>query len=76
MELKVKEEYLEYSIGGGKMKSTKLKNILPEQYEYFYNNGFEEFFNVIVEDVIEEIIITEDIIEDDFFTEEDEDITE
>lgn len=61
MELKIKEEYLEYSIGGGKMKSTKLKNMIPEQYEYFYNNGFEKFFNII-EDII---------IEEDFFNEED-----
>lgn len=77
MELKVKEEYLEYSIGGGKMKSTKLKNILPEQYEYFYNNGFSEFFNVIEEEVIieEEVNYTKEV-EEEFFTEEEDDTTE
>lgn len=53
MELKVKEEYLEYSIGGGDMKVTQLKNIIPEHYDYFYNNGFSEFFIVIENKKIE-----------------------
>ena len=50
MMLKIKEEYLEYSIGGGKVKLTKFKNLNPNQYETYFNSGYSEFFEVIVEE--------------------------
>ena len=78
MELKIKEQYLEYSIGGGKIKSIKLKNLQPNRYEYFYNNGFSEFFDVIKEEEIKEEEITYTTIDEEEFIidEEDEDIIE
>ena len=76
--LKVKEEYLEYSIGGGKIKSTKLKNLNPSQYELYYNKGFKYFFEIIEEEELNNDTIELDYIyeDEDFFNEEDEDITE
>lgn len=45
MELRVKEEYLEWSIGcGGKSGKTKLKNISADGYQKLYDEGFKEFF--------------------------------
>ena len=77
MELKIKEQYLEYSIGGGKIKSIKLKNLQPNRYEYFYNNGFSEFFDVIKEEEIKEEEITYITIDEEEFIidEEDDDDT-
>jgi hypothetical protein len=49
MNLKVKEQYMEYSIGGGSVKSVKLKNLNPLQYEKYYNMGFKDFFEIIDE---------------------------
>ena len=46
MKLKVKEEYLEYSIGGGRLKKMKLHNIPTELYQKYYDMGFQEFFEV------------------------------
>lgn len=44
MELRIKEEYLEWSIGGGRVGKTKLKNIPADTYEKLYREGFKEFF--------------------------------
>ena len=52
MMLKIKEEYLEYSIGGGKVKLTKLKNLNQNQYEKYFNMGFKDFFEIIEEEII------------------------
>lgn len=49
MKLKIKEEYKEWSIGGSRSKSTKLRNMDPYLYEYYYLNGYSEFFEEIVE---------------------------
>lgn len=74
MELKIKEEYLEFSIGGGKVKQVKLKNLNPYEYEKYYNLGFRDYFTNLnkIDDkviVIEEDMLLEDIkiedIEDD-----------
>ena len=64
MELKIKEQYLEYSIGGGKVKSTKLKNLNPRHYEKYFNMGYAEFFEDLTtpNKVIDELpIIEEDV---------------
>lgn len=47
MKLRVKEEFLLYSIGGGKMKKMRLDNIPPELYEKYYNLGYKDFFEVV-----------------------------
>jgi hypothetical protein len=47
MKLKVKEEFLKYSIGGGKMTKIRLDNMPPELYEKYYNLGYTEFFEVV-----------------------------
>lgn len=69
MKLKLKEQYLEYSIGGGLMKATKLKNLKESEYIKYYNSGFQSFFEVIEEPKKKKVI--EKIEEDnDFNTEE------
>lgn len=47
MELRVKEEFLLYSIGGGKVKKIRLDNMPPELYLKYYNLGYKEFFEVV-----------------------------
>jgi hypothetical protein len=76
MELKIKEQYLEYSIGGGKVKSTKLKNLNPRQYERYFNSGYADFFEVLTtpNDIIDELpTIEEDMFLDDIKIEDLED---
>jgi hypothetical protein len=46
MRLTIKEEYLEYSIGGGKMKAIKLRNLPVGLYQKYYDLGYTQFFNV------------------------------
>lgn len=65
MELRLKEEFLEYSIKTKTiMKPTKLKNIPENKYKGLYENGYSEFFEVIkpkkvkVKEEIEQIIDT------------------
>jgi len=68
MELKIKEQYLEYSIGGGKVKSTKLKNLNPRHYERYFNSGYADFFEVLTtsNEIVDELpIIEEDMFLDD-----------
>lgn len=47
MKLKIKEEYKEYSIGGGRVNTIKLKNMDPSLYEFYYKNGYKEFFEEV-----------------------------
>jgi hypothetical protein len=47
MRLKLKPEYLEFSIGGGKTIKRKLKNIDPSEFEKLYNLGYKEFFEEV-----------------------------
>jgi hypothetical protein len=49
MKLKIKEQYLEWSIGGGRVKNIKLKDIKEKDYPKYYDNGFQSFFEVIEE---------------------------
>ena len=44
MKLKLKEEYKEWSFGGGRTIKTELKNLDPSLYEYYFLNGYSEFF--------------------------------
>ena len=44
MKLRIKEEYKEFSIGGGRLKKIKLKNLDPSLYQSLYDNGYSEFF--------------------------------
>lgn len=46
MKLKIKEDYKEWSFGGGKSQRIKLTNLDPSQYE-FYFKIYPEFFEVI-----------------------------
>lgn len=47
MKLKLKHEFLDWSIGsGGKTVKRKLKNVHPTEFEKLYNNGYKEFFIV------------------------------
>jgi hypothetical protein len=68
MELKIKEQYLEYSIGGGKVKATKLKNLNPNQYERYFNSGYDDFFEVLTAQ--NEIVDELPTIEEDMFLED------
>jgi hypothetical protein len=65
MNLKIKKEYLEYSIGGGKLKTLKLKNIPESQWETYYDMGFKKFFTVLKPVVVEPIVEENNNIEDD-----------
>ena len=60
MELKIKEQYLEYSIGGGKVKQVKLKNLNPHEYTKYYNTGFKEFFVSDSKEIVEDLPIIEE----------------
>jgi hypothetical protein len=66
MVLKIKEKYLEYSIGGGKVKLIKFKNLPENEYQKYFNSGFKDFFEVVIE---EEDMITDEIDEDIFLEE-------
>ena len=48
MKLKIKEEYKEWSIGGGRNRPLKLKNLDPSLWEYYYLNGYSEFFEEVI----------------------------
>ena len=48
MKLKIKEEYKEYGFGGGRNRSMKFKNLDPSLYEYYYLNGYSEFFEEVI----------------------------
>jgi len=68
MKLKIKEEYKEWSIGESKNRLIKLKNLDPTLWEYYYLNGYSEFFEeVIIEkkETKKEIILDNKDIEDD-----------
>ncbi len=47
MKLKLKNDYLHYSIGGGNLRNIKLSDISPEDYIKWYNLGYTEFFYVV-----------------------------
>lgn len=64
MKLKLRPEFLEYAIGGGKTIKRKLKNIDPSEFEALYNAGYKDFFEVVedkplkkIKEVVEPIII-------------------
>ena len=46
MKLKLKKEYLNYSIGANKSKRVYFRDLEPEKYEYYYNSGYADFFDV------------------------------
>ena len=48
MKLKIKEEYKEWSIGEGRNRPVKLKNLDPTLWEYHYLNGYSEFFEEVI----------------------------
>lgn len=52
MKLKLKSEYHEWSIGGGKTLKRKLKNICPSEYERLFLKGYYFFFDKEVEEVL------------------------
>ena len=62
MNLRIKEEYKEYSFGGGRLNKIRLTNLDPSLFEYYYENGYSEFFEEVV-DKTEKKIIIEDKIE-------------
>lgn len=48
MKLKIKDDYKQWSFGGGRQQRVKLTNLHPSQYE-FYFKIYPEFFEVIEE---------------------------
>jgi len=48
MKLKIKDEYKEWSIGGGRNRPLKLTNLDPSLWEYYYLNGYSEFFEEVI----------------------------
>jgi hypothetical protein len=69
MQLRLKQEYLEWSIGGGSMKTIKVKDIKPRDYEKYYK--IDSRFFEMIEEVIEKPKKTKkiEIEEDDFNSE-------
>lgn len=68
MKLKIKEEYKEWSICEGRNRPIKLKNLDPTLWEYYYLNGYSEFFEeVIIEkkETKKEVILNNKDIESD-----------
>lgn len=53
MKLKIKDEYKEWSIAASRQRVIKLTNLDPSLYEFYYKNGYSEFF--------EEVVIKKDI---------------
>jgi hypothetical protein len=49
MKLRIKEEYIEYSVGGTGLKKIRLQDIPEAQYNRYYNL-FPGFFEVIEEE--------------------------
>ena len=48
MKLKIKEEYKEWSICEGRNRPLKLTNLDPFLWEYYYLNGYSEFFEEVI----------------------------
>lgn len=48
MKLKIKEEYKEWSICEGRNRPLKLTNLDPSLWEYYYSNGYSEFFEEVI----------------------------
>jgi hypothetical protein len=48
MKLRIKPEYLEFSVGGAGMNQLKMKNMPVNEYEKWYRNGLQWMF--IIED--------------------------
>lgn len=69
--MELKKEWSEISIGGGRTKTRKIKDMTEAEKENLYDNGFQDFFVEIIEsveiidDFTEEEIKKNDI-EDDF----------
>lgn len=49
MKLKIKDEYKEWGFGASRSRVIKLVNLDPSLYEFYYLNGYSEFFEEIVE---------------------------
>jgi hypothetical protein len=49
MSWKIKQEFLEYSIGGGSKKIMKLKDFDETQYEKLISEGYGDFFEKEIE---------------------------
>lgn len=47
MKLKIKEEYKDWSFGGGDLGKIRLQDLDPSLYEKYYKMGFNEFFEEI-----------------------------
>ena len=46
MKLELKKEYWNFSIGGGRTNTIKLKDICETLYENLYNSGLSDYFIV------------------------------
>lgn len=47
MKLKLKTEYLEWSVNcGGRINKRKLKNVCPSEYQKLWDLGFTEYFEI------------------------------
>jgi len=55
MDLELKLEYYDFSIGGGKKKKIKLKDICPSLYPDLYKSNLSDFFIVSEVNIPEEV---------------------
>lgn len=46
MKVTLKQEFYEWSIGGGHINKKKLKNHTEEEWLDLYNKGFKDFFSI------------------------------
>lgn len=49
IKLKLKREYLNHSVGGGKFKKRKFCDVHESEFQKYFNAGFTEFFEVVEE---------------------------
>ena len=64
MILRIKKEYLSWSVGGGSFKEVKLSNLPKSKWQELYDLGFKEFFEVETPIEVETIIEKNDIEDD------------
>lgn len=60
MKLRIKEQYKDWGLGGGKLGKIKLENLHPSLYQKYYDLGWADFFEVVKPEKKEEKIKTED----------------
>lgn len=54
MELRIKPEYLNASIGGGHLRLIKLKNLPVNKYKKYWDMGFTEYFYIVEPEIEKE----------------------